>query len=112
MSWVKTNFLWMMYRSGWGVKSGQERVLAVWVKREGFDKILSLALTGHDQKERGVKRTPVRLQWDPDHTPSGTCEQRRAIQLGLRDEVCVCVCACVWGGLCACGVRPPPLLRC
>ena len=24
MSWIKTNFLWMMYRSGWGTKPGQE----------------------------------------------------------------------------------------
>ncbi len=77
----------MMYRAGWTTKENQERILAVWVKREGFDQILSHALTGHDEKEMGVKRTPVRLQWDPDHTPSGTSEQRRAIQLGLRDEV-------------------------
>ena len=27
MSWIKTNFLWMMYRSGWGTKEGQERTL-------------------------------------------------------------------------------------
>jgi hypothetical protein len=25
MSWIKPNFLWMMYRSGWGTKPGQER---------------------------------------------------------------------------------------
>src|SRR4051812_30948572 len=24
MSWVKPNFLWMMYRSGWGTKQNQE----------------------------------------------------------------------------------------
>ena len=29
MSWVKPNFLWMMYRSGWGQKEGQVVVLAV-----------------------------------------------------------------------------------
>jgi hypothetical protein len=29
----------------------------------------------------------VRLQWDPDHAPSGAKEERRAIQLGLRGEV-------------------------
>jgi hypothetical protein len=23
MSWIKPNFLWMMYRSGWGAKEGQ-----------------------------------------------------------------------------------------
>jgi Domain of unknown function (DUF4291) len=29
MSWIKPNFTWMMYRSGWGQKPGQEIVLAV-----------------------------------------------------------------------------------
>jgi len=24
MSWIKPSFLWMMYRSGWGTKPGQE----------------------------------------------------------------------------------------
>ena len=88
MSWIKTNFLWMMYRSRWCTKTGQERALAVRITREGFDKILSKALTGKDEKEKGLKtRTEVRLQWDPDHAPSGAPEKRRAIQLGLRDEV-------------------------
>jgi hypothetical protein len=34
MSWIKPNFLWMMYRSGWGTKSGQEVTLAVHLKAE------------------------------------------------------------------------------
>lgn len=90
MSWIKTNFLWMMYRCGWCTKKGQERVLAVRITREGFNTILSRALTGKDEKERGMKeKSAVRLQWDPDHDPSGTCERRRAIQLGLRNEVFV-----------------------
>jgi len=29
MSWIKPNFLWMMYRSGWGTKPKQEITLAV-----------------------------------------------------------------------------------
>ncbi len=32
-------------------------------------------------------RSSVRLQWDPDHHPSGAKLERRAIQLGLRGEV-------------------------
>ena len=28
----------------------------------------------------------MRLQWDPDHDPSGAPLERRAIQLGLRGE--------------------------
>ena len=45
MSWIKTNFLWMMYRCGWASKKDQERVLAVTVSRAGFDEILANAYT-------------------------------------------------------------------
>ena len=88
MSWIKTNFLWMMYRSGWASKKDQERVLAVRITRAGFDHILSQALTGQAEKAAGRKEpTQVRLQWDPDHGPSGEPLPRRAIQLGLRNQV-------------------------
>jgi len=29
MSWIKPNFLWMMYRCGWGTKEGQEVILGL-----------------------------------------------------------------------------------
>lgn len=86
MSWIKPNFLWMMYRSGWATKKNQEKILAVWITKAGFEEILSHALTGRQEKERDGK-SQVRLQWDPDHDPHGVSQQRRAIQLGLRDEV-------------------------
>jgi Domain of unknown function (DUF4291) len=96
MSWIKPNFLWMMYRSGWGQKEGQEIVLAVKIKREAFDTILANAVwstynpdlypTEKDWK-RAVNRSDVRLQWDPDHSPSGGKLARKAIQLGLRGEM-------------------------
>ena len=80
MSWIKTNFLWMMYRSGWASKHRQERILAIRISRDGFEEILRSAST----KGEGT----VRLQWDPDHTPSGEkTGGRRAIQLGLRREM-------------------------
>src|SRR3954462_2073440 len=44
MSWIKPNFLWMMYRCGWATKDGQEVVLAVWIARTGFDEILAAAV--------------------------------------------------------------------
>ncbi|XP_072043977.1 uncharacterized protein [Amphiura filiformis] len=89
MSWIKTNFLWMMYRCGWASKPNQEHVLAIWIKRDGFDEILSKAYTPGTQKQANVSKDDVlvRLQWDPDHTPDGTKEQRRAIQLGLKGEI-------------------------
>ena len=40
MSWIKTNFLWMMYRCGWASKKDQQRVLAVRLSHEGFKEIL------------------------------------------------------------------------
>lgn len=45
MSWIKTNFLWMMYRCGWAEKKDQERVLAVRITKEGFMTILANAYT-------------------------------------------------------------------
>ncbi|XP_066302581.1 uncharacterized protein [Branchiostoma lanceolatum] len=88
MSWIKPNFLWMMYRCGWASKQGQERVLAVRITRKGFDEILSNAYTPKTQGEAGLSKAQitVRLQWDPDHDPSGNSLQRRAIQLGLKGE--------------------------
>ena len=96
MSWIKPNFLWMMYRSGWGTKEGQEITLAVRLRRTGFDEILRLAVhssyapeiyrSPDDWKAR-LNESPVRLQWDPDHYPRGDKQERRAIQLGLAGEV-------------------------
>ena len=86
MTWIKTNFLWMMFRSDWGRSKNQEKVLAIHVRQEGFDKILSRAYTGNSQKEKGIGEVDVRLQWDPDHDPYGKKEVRRVIQLGLRGE--------------------------
>jgi len=40
MSWIKPNFLWMMYRSGWGAKPGQQVILAIALTRSYFDAIL------------------------------------------------------------------------
>ena len=96
MSWIKTNFLWMMYRSGWGTTPGQEVVLAIWLKRSAFEEILTKAVHSSYVRElyatrqawqKSLKHSQVRLQWDPDHHPSGAKLERRAMQLGLRGEV-------------------------
>lgn len=96
MSWIKPNFLWMMYRSGWGTKEGQEVTLAVRLRRPAFD--ILLAQTVHstyqpdlygdvDTWKKMVEHSSIRLQWDPDHDPSGAKLERRAIQLGLRGPI-------------------------
>lgn len=93
MSWVKPNFLWMMFRSGWGTKADQEVTLALRLRRAFFDELLAAAVPSswdaalyptREDWSRAVARSDVRLQWDPDHHPSGAKLDRRAIQLGLR----------------------------
>jgi len=93
MSWIKPGFLWMMHRSGWASKAGQEVVLAIRLKRAAFADILAQSVHATYVKEvygttdvwkQCVENSSVRLQWDPDHDPSGEKVERRAIQLGLR----------------------------
>jgi hypothetical protein len=93
MSWIKPNFFWMMYRSQWGQAQGQEVVLAVRLRRGFFDSLLAQAVpssfdargfASRDDWAAAVARSDVRLQWDPDHLPTGEKCERRAIQLGLR----------------------------
>jgi len=95
MSWIKPNFLWMMYRSGWALKEGQERILAIQLPRTFFDHLLQSAVASSfnrashsnaEQWQQQVANSDVRLQWDPDHDPTGRPLERRAIQLGLRGE--------------------------
>ncbi|AUC75170.1 DUF4291 domain-containing protein [Olleya sp. Bg11-27] len=95
MTWIKPNFLWTMYRNGWGTKEGQEVVLAIHLKLEAFERYLEKAVYSSFQKEiystkedwqNQVKASSVRLQWDPDHNPYGAKEERRAIQIGLRND--------------------------
>ncbi len=93
MSWIKPNFLWMMYRAGWATKEGQEHILAVRLRRTFFDELLRLAVPSgfhsrrfatREEWQAAVRSSEVRLQWDPDHNPSGNPVERRAVQLGLR----------------------------
>lgn len=96
MSWIKPNFLWMMYRCGWASKENQERVLAITVFKNDFDTILGEAAFStfnpsvYESSEiwkKEVAQKEVRLQWDPDHDPFGNKLERRAIQLGIRGEM-------------------------
>lgn len=96
MTWIKPSFLWLMERSNWAQKPGQERVLAVRITRAGWDEALSLGvLTSHT---RGVHRDQadwqqqfaaavVHVQWDPERTIRGAGRDINAIQVGLSRHV-------------------------
>ncbi|PQJ81219.1 DUF4291 domain-containing protein [Polaribacter glomeratus] len=95
MTWIKPNFLWMMYRNGWGTKFGQEIVLAIHLKRDAFERYLNQAVYSNFQNDiygsketwqAAVKNSNIRLQWDPDHNPYGDKLERRAIQIGIRNQ--------------------------
>lgn len=95
MTWIKPSFLWMMYRSGWGKKdSGQKRILAIDITREGFEWALEHSLLSHEAKNykdkeewlKIKKATPVRIQWDPERDLHLQPLEHRAIQIGLTNE--------------------------
>lgn len=95
MTWIKPSFLWMMYRSGWATKSGQERILSIQITRDGFDWALAHSVLSH--YHRGIylrhedwltqrRSSPVLVQWDPDRSLTLAPLSHRAIQIGLGGE--------------------------
>jgi hypothetical protein len=96
MTWIKPSFLWLMHRSNWGRKSGQERVLAVRVRRAGWERALSLVVptafvpglfaSPAEWAER-FAAAKVHLQWDPERTLRGTGLPYSSIQVGLSRHV-------------------------
>lgn len=95
MSWIKPSFLWMMYRCGWATKVGQERVLAIDIKRSAFDYIVNNAVVSSFQKSQcknyeewhdQIKQSDIRCQWDPERDIWGNPLSYRSIQLGLRGK--------------------------
>jgi hypothetical protein len=63
MSWIKPNFLWMMYRSGWGTKEGQERTLALRLRRPSL-----MACLARPWPQAMIRHRTVRLR--PGAPPS------------------------------------------
>lgn len=95
MTWVKPSFLWMMYRCGWARKEGQETVLAVEIRREGFEWALRNACLSHHvaglhgeraEWKRQLKTAPARVQWDPERDLRLAPLPHRSLQLGLGGE--------------------------
>jgi hypothetical protein len=92
MTWIKPSFLWMMYRSGWAAKENQECILAIKLKREGFEWALANAVLAHHNHtlhgefktwQQALKITPVRIQWDPEKDIHLQPLPYRSIQIGL-----------------------------
>jgi len=92
MTWIKPSFLWMMERCGWAEKPGQTRVLAVRLRRAGWEQALGEAALSEpdrrvyrdvDEWQTALARARVRVQWDPERDLGGEKLQVRSIQVGL-----------------------------
>jgi hypothetical protein len=92
MTWIKPSFLWMMYRAGWATKEGQEHILAIKIKREGFEWALANSCLSHydnslyathDEWKNKLQNSPVRIQWDPEKDILLQNLNYRSIQIGL-----------------------------
>jgi hypothetical protein len=95
MTWIKPSFLWMMYRSGWATKPGQERVLAIAISRDCFEWALAHSWLSHYEPGTYASRAawaeqqrgcPVRVQWDPERSLRLSPLAHRTIQIGLSGE--------------------------
>lgn len=92
MTWIKPSFLWMMYRSGWATKEDQECILAIKIKRDGLAWALeNSCLAKYDPQlhasssdwQQELKRSPVRIQWDPEKDIHLQPLPYRSIQIGI-----------------------------
>jgi len=100
MTWIKPSFAWVLYRSGYGHKNGQTRILKVKLSHESIAEILShcqcldtnrATRKGGAEKDREVSSGVA--QWDPGRDLMRADERGgeprkqlrgRAIQIGLK----------------------------
>ncbi len=96
MTWIKPSFLWLMERSNWGQKAGQGCILAVRIKRSGFDEALSLGVLTHPEKsvfgnaelwKTQFEAAHVHIQWDPERSIRGATLPYDSIQVGLSRHI-------------------------
>jgi hypothetical protein len=96
MTWIKPSFLWLMERSNWGLKSGQEMILAIRITRGGWEEALSQAvLTSYDPRVHRhydewaaqFEKALVHVQWDPERTLRGKSLPVNSIQVGLSRHI-------------------------
>lgn len=87
MTWIKPSLPWLLHRSNWAGKPGQERILAVRITRSGWERALAAAeLTTGDQDR--LAAAPVHVQWDPERSLRGAALNHYSIQVGLgRDTI-------------------------
>ncbi len=96
MTWIKPSFFWLMHRSNRAQKGGQQRILAVRLRRSGWDKALALGVltspesavfrTGQEWEEQ-FRQAVVHVQWDPERSLRGNGLPYFSIQVGLSRHI-------------------------
>lgn len=96
MTWVKPSFLWLMERSNWAQKTGQEHILAIRIRRSGWEKALAQGvLTSYtpgvhanpQSWHRDFEQAIVHVQWDPERSIRGADLGYNSIQVGLSRHI-------------------------
>lgn len=96
MTWIKPGFLGLMERTGWARKPNQERVLALRIGRDAFEKLLAEAVPTHHEPDlypdadawrRAINTSRVHVQWDPERDLRGNKLGYRSIQVGIGREL-------------------------
>lgn len=95
-TWIKPSFAWILYRSGYGQKHGQHRILKIKISHESMAHILSECKLVDTNKATRAKRggddtgSHGRVQWDPerdimsaDGKEPRMMLRRRAIQIAV-----------------------------
>ncbi|PMD30581.1 hypothetical protein L207DRAFT_573414 [Hyaloscypha variabilis F] len=85
MTWIKPSWCWMMYRSGYSFKdTKQSHILALKLTHSSFLKLLNEAVICHGQTLTSEDRKKdVRVQWDPERSPTLEVLSYRSIQIGI-----------------------------
>lgn len=96
INWLKPSFLWAMHRSNWSTKRGRSRVLAVDIKRSGFDYIFEKATCSVYDKtycgteeawQRKISETNIRCKWDIARDEYGAPTNHLTVQYAISGEI-------------------------
>lgn len=96
MTWIKPSFFWLMHRSNWAQKKGQERTLRVRISRSGWEKALAEAVLtqpvpaihgSHEEWAREFEQAQVHVQWDTERSIRGSALDHYSIQIGLSRHI-------------------------
>ncbi|MDJ1481328.1 DUF4291 domain-containing protein [Cytophagaceae bacterium YF14B1] len=92
MTWIKPSFLWLMERSNWAQKSGQEHILAIRISRAAWEKALQEGVLTSPEKRvypdgqiwnELFEQAKVHIQWDPERNLRGQKLEYNSIQVGI-----------------------------